>query len=279
MLVLASDPDREGEAIAWHVLEMLKMEGALKRGIEVKRVVFHEITKSAVTRAMESPRDVSETLVNAYLARRALDYLIGFNLSPVLWRKLPGSKSAGRVQSAALRIICDREQEIDAFQSREYWTVEAQLSKDGARSTMSARLTHLNGEKLDQFSLNNELDASSAYKKVSETKLRVGSVKKRLVRRNPVAPYITSTLQQDASAKLGFGPTRTMSVSLLDRSNRSARFAFSYGNACWLYSFRLCFTPGNKTSSVAKPLLTFTPLNLRITVVTLVTSRSKIRTL
>nr|XP_024364325.1 uncharacterized protein LOC112276825 isoform X3 [Physcomitrium patens] len=213
VLVLASDPDREGEAIAWHVLEMLKMEGALKRGIEVKRVVFHEITKSAVTRAMESPRDVSETLVNAYLARRALDYLIGFNLSPVLWRKLPGSKSAGRVQSAALRIICDREQEIDAFQSREYWTVEAQLSKDGARSTMSARLTHLNGEKLDQFSLNNELDASSAYKKVSETKLRVGSVKKRLVRRNPVAPYITSTLQQDASAKLGFGPTRTMSIA------------------------------------------------------------------
>lgn len=213
MLVLASDPDREGEAIAWHVLEMLTMEGALKKEMQVKRVVFNEITKTAVTRAMESARDVSETLVNAYLARRALDYLIGFSLSPVLWRKLPGSKSAGRVQSAALRLICDREKEIEAFQSREHWSVEAQLRKDGARSTIAARLTHLNGEKLGQFSIANELDAGSISKKVSEAKLRVGSVKKRLIRRNPLAPYITSTLQQDASAKLGFGATRTMSVS------------------------------------------------------------------
>lgn len=213
VLVLASDPDREGEAIAWHVLEMLTMEGALRKEMQVKRVVFNEITKSAVIRAMESARDVSETLVNAYLARRALDYLIGFSLSPVLWRKLPGSKSAGRVQSAALRLICDREQEIEAFHSREYWSVEAQLRKAGAQSTIAARLTHLNGEKLGQFSITNELDAGSASKKISEATLRVGSVKKRLIRRNPLAPYITSTLQQDASAKLGFGATRTMSIA------------------------------------------------------------------
>lgn len=214
MLVLASDPDREGEAIAWHVLEMLTMEGALKNDVQVKRVVFHEITKTAVIRAMESARDVSETLVNAYLARRALDYLIGFSLSPVLWRKLPGSKSAGRVQSAALRLICDREQEIEAFRTREYWSVEAQLrTRDGVPQTIAARLTHLNGEKLSQFSLANELDAGSASSKVSEATLRIASVKNRLVRRNPLAPYITSTLQQDASAKLGFGATRTMSVS------------------------------------------------------------------
>lgn len=213
VLVLASDPDREGEAIAWHVLEILAVEGALKKEMQVKRVVFHEITKTAVTRAMESARDVSETLVNAYLARRALDYLIGFNLSPVLWRKLPGSKSAGRVQSAALRLICDREHEIEAFRSREYWSIEAQLKKGGTQSTISARLTHLNGKKLEQFSIGNEVDAGAASKKVSEAKLSIGSVKKRLVRRNPLAPYITSTLQQDASSKLGFGTTRTMSLA------------------------------------------------------------------
>lgn len=218
MLVLASDPDREGEAIAWHVLEILAVEGALKKEMQVKRVVFHEITKTAVTRAMESARDVSETLVNAYLARRALDYLIGFNLSPVLWRKLPGSKSAGRVQSAALRLICDREHEIEAFRSREYWSIEAQLKKGGTQSTISARLTHLNGKKLEQFSIGNEVDAGAASKKVSEAKLSIGSVKKRLVRRNPLAPYITSTLQQDASSKLGFGTTRTMSVRSLHQS-------------------------------------------------------------
>lgn len=218
VLVLASDPDREGEAIAWHVIEMLKMEGALKKGMQVKRVVFHEITKPAVIKAMESARDMSETLVNAYLARRALDYLIGFNLSPVLWRKLPGSRSAGRVQSAALRLLCDREQEIEAFQSREYWSVEAQLKKDGVQSaslgvSFPARLSHLKGETLGQFSIANDLDAQSASKSVSEARLRVESVKKGLIRRKPPVPYITSTLQQDASAKLGFVASRTMSVS------------------------------------------------------------------
>lgn len=218
VLVLASDPDREGEAIAWHVLEMLTTEGALKKDTIIKRVVFHEITKPAILRAMSSSRDVSETLVNAYLARRALDYLIGFSLSPVLWRKLPGSKSAGRVQSAALRLICDREQEIEAFRSQEYWSVEAQLRSGAESSAICARLTHLKGEKLSQFSIGDEESAQNAKRMVEEARLRVGSVKKKQVRRNPLAPYITSTLQQDASAKLGFGATKTMSVSLLRTS-------------------------------------------------------------
>ncbi|KAH8941863.1 hypothetical protein BDL97_14G067700 [Sphagnum fallax] len=217
MLVLASDPDREGEAIAWHVLEMLTMEGALKKGMKVKRVVFNEITKAAVLRAMEAPREISGTLVNAYLARRALDYLIGFDLSPVLWRKLPGSKSAGRVQSAALRLVCERELAIEAFHPREYWTVEAQLTKDAnnsvSRGGFRARLTHYLGEKLGQFALGNSIEAEAASKSVGEAKLRVGSVKKSLLRRTPPAPYITSTLQQDASTKLAFGASRTMAIA------------------------------------------------------------------
>lgn len=217
-LVLASDPDREGEAIAWHVLEMLTMEGALKNKMQVVRVVFNEITKTAVVRALKTPRDISGTLVDAYLARRALDYLIGFDLSPVLWRKLPGSKSAGRVQSAALRLICDREQEIEVFQSREYWSVVAKLAKETGSKTSRvkpflANLTHWNGAKLDQFSLANTLDADAATKNVAEARLQIGSIRKRRVRRSPPAPYITSTLQQDASTKLSFGATRTMSVS------------------------------------------------------------------
>lgn len=210
MLVLASDPDREGEAIAWHTVELLKMEGALRKSTQVKRVVFHEITRTAVVKAMEEPREVSETLVNAYLARRALDYLIGFNLSPVLWRKLPGSRSVGRVQSAALRLICEREQEIEAFEPRECWNLETQVEalKDGMSFT--ARLSHLKGEKL---ALANELEAQSASRLLSEPRLlRVESVKKGLVHLKPSEPYTTSTLQQDASAKLGFGAVRTMSV-------------------------------------------------------------------
>lgn len=209
MLVLASDPDREGEAIAWHTVELLKMEGALKKSTQVKRVVFHEITKTAVERAMEAPREVSETLVNAYLARRALDYLIGFNLSPVLWRKLPGSRSVGRVQSAALRLICEREQEIEAFQPRQYWNLDSQLeAQDGMSFT--ARLSHLKGETL---ALASESEAQSASRLLSEAKLlRVESVKKGLIHLKPPVPYTTSSLQQDASAKLGFGAVRTMSV-------------------------------------------------------------------
>jgi len=234
MLVLASDPDREGEAIAWHVLEMLTMEGALKKGMKVKRVVFNEITKAAVLRAMEAPREISGTLVNAYLARRALDYLIGFDLSPVLWRKLPGSKSAGRVQSAALRLVCERELAIEAFHPQEYWTVEAQLTKDASNSVsrggFRARLTHYLGEKLGQFSLGNSIEAEAASKSVGEAKLRVGSVKKSLLRRTPPAPYITSTLQQDASTKLAFGASRTMAVSYFHQGFKSVGFDMESDN-------------------------------------------------
>lgn len=228
-LVLASDPDREGEAIAWHVLDMLTVDGALKSHHDVKRVVFHEITQSAVLRAMESPRDISDSLVSAYLARRALDYIIGFDLSPVLWRKLPGSKSAGRVQSAALRLIADRETEIEAFTPQEYWTVEALVSLLSASDTSSegasgktyiARLTHFMGEKLGQFSLTAETSVAAA-KRVEESKLVVASVKTSVVRRNPPAPYITSTLQQDASNKLSFSATRTMMVSCLTSTSIS----------------------------------------------------------
>ncbi|KAL2643047.1 hypothetical protein R1flu_010634 [Riccia fluitans] len=212
-LVLASDPDREGEAIAWHVLEMLRMEGSLKNKLQVRRVVFNEITKSAVLRAMESPRDISYTLVEAYLARRALDYLIGFDLSPVLWRKLPGSKSAGRVQSAALRLVSEREMEMEAFVPREYWTIDANVAvanngKVGA--LFPAKVTHVDGEKLSQFSLVSEEMARNVAMRVQSSRFHVSDVKKSMVRRNPPAPYITSTLQQDASSKLGFGATRTM---------------------------------------------------------------------
>lgn len=218
-LVLASDPDREGEAIAWHVLEMLKMEGSLKDNLEVRRVVFNEITKSAVLRAMESPRDISSTLVDAYLARRALDYLIGFDLSPVLWRKLPGSKSAGRVQSAALRLVSEREMEMEAFVPREYWTIDAAVAvtntnreQSKERAIFPAKVTHVDGEKLSQFSLVSEEMARRVAKRVKSSRFQVSSVKKSMVKRNPPAPYITSTLQQDASNKLGFGATRTMAV-------------------------------------------------------------------
>ncbi|KAL3696297.1 hypothetical protein R1sor_010373 [Riccia sorocarpa] len=219
-LFLASDPDREGEAIAWHVLEMLKMEGSVKNHVQVRRIVFNEITKSAVLRAMESPRDISSTLVEAYLARRALDYLIGFDLSPVLWRKLPGSKSAGRVQSAALRLVSEREMEMEAFVPREYWTIDAHVAVANTGSNLSkigagfpAKVTHIDGEKLSQFSLVSEEMARNVATRVQSSKFHVSDVKKSMVRRNPAAPYITSTLQQDASSKLGFGASRTMTLA------------------------------------------------------------------
>ena len=163
-LYLATDPDREGEAISWHVRSMLDEKNAL-RGINVRRITFNEITRSAVTYAMAHPRDLDQPLIEAYLARRALDYLVGFTLSPVLWRKLPGSRSAGRVQSVALRLVCEREAEIEAFRAREYWTVEAAfLTPAGAPFT--ARLTHLDGKKLDQFDLPNEATALRAKEAV-----------------------------------------------------------------------------------------------------------------
>ena len=210
-LYLATDPDREGEAISWHVKAMLAEKKALK-GITVRRITFNEITRSAVRAAMAAPRDLDQPLIEAYLARRALDYLVGFTLSPVLWRKLPGSRSAGRVQSVALRLVCEREAEIEAFRAREYWTVEADYTTP-AGAPFTARLTHLEGKKLDQFDLHNEELAMGAKRRVEAGRFHVGSVEKKRVRRHPNAPFTTSTLQQEASRKLGFGAQQTMRLA------------------------------------------------------------------
>lgn len=212
MLYLATDPDREGEAISWHVLEALKESNKLPKGVGVKRIVFHEITKKAVTHAIEHPRDIDMNLVNAQQARRALDYLVGFNLSPVLWRKLPGSRSAGRVQSVALRLICERESEIEVFKAREYWDIGVEL-KTGTGANFSARLTEYNGVKLDKFAFPNETAARAAESTLKSTDFRVTTITPRTVRRAPYAPFSTSTLQMEASRKLGFGAKRTMQVA------------------------------------------------------------------
>src|SRR5690349_5402103 len=191
-LYLATDPDREGEAISWHVRAMLEDRRALK-GVDVRRITFNEITRSAIRAAMDRPRDLDQQLIEAYLARRALDYLVGFTLSPVLWRKLPGSRSAGRVQSVALRLICEREAEIEAFRAREYWTVEAAfLTPAGAPFT--ARLTHLDGKRLDQFDLNNAEKAEAARRAVEAGDFTVAPVERRRVKRHPPPPFTTSTL-------------------------------------------------------------------------------------
>jgi DNA topoisomerase-1 len=210
-LYLATDPDREGEAISWHVRSMLDERKAL-RGVDVHRITFNEITRSAVRAAMAAPRDLDQPLIEAYLARRALDYLVGFTLSPVLWRKLPGSRSAGRVQSVALRLICEREAEIEAFRAREYWTVEGQFTTPGG-ATFTARLTHLDGKKLEQFDLPNEAAAQRAKAAVEAGSFAVASVERRRVKRHPSAPFTTSTLQQEASRKLGFGAQATMRLA------------------------------------------------------------------
>jgi DNA topoisomerase-1 len=207
-LYLATDPDREGEAISWHVRNMLEDKHALK-GIAVRRVTFNEITKSAVKAAMAAPRELDQPLIEAYLARRALDYLVGFTLSPVLWRKLPGSRSAGRVQSVSLRLICEREAEIEVFKAREYWTVEAAMVTP-AGAPFTARLTHFQGKKLDQFDLNDETKATAAKTAVQAGAFKVTSVEKKRTRRFPPPPFITSTLQQEASRKLGFSSQQTM---------------------------------------------------------------------
>jgi DNA topoisomerase-1 len=210
-LYLATDPDREGEAISWHVRAMLDEQRALQ-GKDVRRITFNEITKSAVQYAMAHPRDLDEPLIEAYLARRALDYLVGFNLSPVLWRKLPGSRSAGRVQSVALRLVCEREAEIEAFASREYWTVEAQFTTP-AGAPFTAKLTHLDGRKLDQFDLNTADRAEAARARIAAGRFSVGSVERRRVKRHPPPPFTTSTLQQESSRKLGFGAQMTMRLA------------------------------------------------------------------
>ena len=209
-LLLATDPDREGEAISWHIKEVLKERNNLK--IPYKRIVFHEITKNAIKNAMEHPRDIDQRLVDSYLARRALDYLVGFTLSPILWRKLPGSKSAGRVQSVALRIIVDREAEIEVFESEEYWSIDAKFKATNGR-LFSAKLTHYNGEKLEKFSIQNTLHAHEVRDVLLNQKFQVTSVEKKTVKRNPSPAFITSTLQQEASRKLGFVAKKTMQVA------------------------------------------------------------------
>ena len=212
-LFLATDPDREGEAISWHIREVLKARRALKKDVDVKRVVFNAVTRSAVLDAFRHPREIDDELVQAYLARRALDYLVGFTLSPVLWRKLPGSRSAGRVQSVALRLICEREAEIEAFKAREYWTIEVEFQTE-AGDRFTARLSHLDGKRLDRFELDSEAKARAAADAILKAAgFSVASVEHREVRRNPFPPFTTSTLQQEASRKLGFGASRTMSVA------------------------------------------------------------------
>jgi len=211
-LILATDPDREGEAISWHLEETLRKRRAIKKDTEVTRVVFNAITKSAVTEAMKNPRDVDAPLVHAYLARRALDYLVGFNLSPVLWRKLPGARSAGRVQSVCLRLIVEREMEIEAFNPQEYWSVKAQLSTPRGQS-FEARLTSLAGKKLDKYDLANSTQAEMAVQAITSRELSVHSVESKPAQRNPSAPFMTSTLQQEASRKFGMGARQTMSAA------------------------------------------------------------------
>ena len=209
-LILATDPDREGEAISWHLLEAL--QSSLKKGAQVSRVTFNAITKNAVTEAMAKPRQIDQPLVDAYLARRALDYLVGFKLSPVLWRKLPGAKSAGRVQSVALRIIVDREMEIEAFKPREYWSVHARLATPRG-DEFDAQLVSYAGKKLDRYDLDNAEAAKLAVRAVESRDLTVTSVTAKPASRNPWPPFMTSTLQQEASRKLGMGAKACMSAA------------------------------------------------------------------
>jgi len=209
-LILATDPDREGEAISWHVLQVLKQRRALGHA-RVERVVFNAVTRAAVLDAIANPRDINEELVDAYLARRALDYLVGFTLSPVLWRKLPGARSAGRVQSVALRLVCERENEIEAFRPQEYWTIDTDLLADAG--SFSARLTQLDGKKLEKLSLATEADAKRAADAIRAHRFSVGEIETKPVKRHPAPPFITSTLQQEASRKLGFAAKRTMQIA------------------------------------------------------------------
>ena len=210
-LILASDPDREGEAIAWHILEELKEKKKLN-GKKIERVVFHEITKSAVKEGIENPREIDQDLVSAYMARRALDYLVGFNLSPILWRKLPGSKSAGRVQSVALRLICDRENEIDKFKAEEYWTIDVDLLT-AQKAEMLTHLINLDGKKLDKFTINSEEKALAAKAKIEAQNFAISNVERKKASRYPAPPFTTSTLQQEAARKLRFSAKKTMQVA------------------------------------------------------------------
>ena len=211
-IYLATDPDREGESISWHVMEVLKSEKVIKDDDKFKRIAFNEITKKAVLDSIAHPRTVDGNLVNAQQARRALDYLVGFTLSPILWRKLPGCRSAGRVQSVALRLICEREDEIERFISKEFWDIK--LDMLGSKGDLFvARLTHVNGNKLDKFSITSQVQADEIVQKLSSRKFQVLAVEKKQQKRNPSAPFITSSLQQEASRKLGFSAKKTMQVA------------------------------------------------------------------
>lgn len=210
-LYLATDPDREGEAISWHIQQILDDKGILKK-VKHQRIAFNAITKETVANALAHPRDIDSKLVEAYLARLSLDYLVGFTLSPILWRKLPGSRSAGRVQSVSLRIVVERENEIEAFKSQEYWTIEVEFLTTEKKS-FKARLTHLDGKKLDKFSLPTEAESRKAERQINAGTYSVTSIEKKRVQRHPRPPFTTSTLQQEASRKLGFSPKRTMQIA------------------------------------------------------------------
>ena len=208
-LILATDPDREGEAISWHVQEVLRQKKALPAKVE--RVTFNAITNSAVTEAMKHPRALDEDLIDAYRARRALDYLVGFTLSPILWRKLPGAKSAGRVQSVALRLIVDREREIELFKPQEYWSVTGNFEADGQAFT--ARLVQFDGNKIERLTIGNKAEADAAKAVVEAGHFTVASVETKPFAKNPPPPFTTSTLQQEAARKLGFSASHTMRVA------------------------------------------------------------------
>ncbi len=210
-LILATDPDREGEAISWHVLEVLRQKKALKSQA-IQRVVFNAITKQSILDAMKNPREIDSALVEAYLARRALDYLVGFTLSPVLWRKLPGSRSAGRVQSVALRLICERDREIEAFVSQEYWSLEATL-KTVKGESFESRLTVADGEKIGRLDIKDEASALALKASLEKARFSVANTESKPTKRNPYPPFTTSTLQQEASRKLGFSASRTMQTA------------------------------------------------------------------
>ena len=210
-IILATDPDREGEAIAWHVREFLE-EKKLLKDKKVERVVFNEITKKAVTSGIDNPRQIEPQLVDAYMARRALDYLVGFNISPILWTKLPGSKSAGRVQSVALRLLTEREHEIEIFKPEEFWTLNV-IFEDKNKSLITSNLNQLNGKKIEKFTFKSKDDVNKAINEIKKKEYQISDISSKIYTRNPSGPFTTSTLQQTASSKLGFGASRTMQIA------------------------------------------------------------------
>jgi len=210
-IILATDPDREGEAIAWHVKEYLN-EKKLLKGKEIERVVFNEITKKAVIHGIENPRQIEQLLVDAYMARRALDYLVGFNISPILWTKLPGSKSAGRVQSVALKLITEREHEIESFEPDEFWTLSVKFT-DEKKQSILASISQLDGNKVEKFSFKNKEEIDKAISTTKSIKFNITDISSKIVNRNPSGPFTTSTLQQTASSRYGFGASRTMQIA------------------------------------------------------------------